>query len=363
LTIASSLYDGSQNATTLTTLSLSLMGMPMKADMQAMVLHKIGEPLMLVRRKVPEPRAGEILIEVEACAVCRTDLHVVDGELTDARLPLIPGHEIVGKVVDVGEGVVAPRLGKRVGVPWLGHTCGRCDYCRHGAENLCDEPVFTGYTRDGGFATHVVADDSFSIELDPTADAVSLAPLLCAGLIGWRSLKKAGEARKIGLYGFGAAAHIIAQICRWQGPNVYAFTHKGDSQAQSFAKQLGAAWSGGSEDRPPEELDAAIIFAPIGDLVPKALRAVRKGGRVVCGGIHMSEIPAMPYASIWGERELVSVANLTRQDARDFFPIAAKAGVLTTTVRYSLEEANTALEDLRSGRLNGAAVVVPGRSE
>ncbi|MEK1886176.1 MAG: zinc-dependent alcohol dehydrogenase family protein [Phyllobacterium sp.] len=327
--------------------------------MQAMVLHKIGEPLRLEGRKLPEPRAGEILIEVEACAVCRTDLHIVDGDLKNARLPLIPGHEIVGKVVGIGQGVSVTRLGKRLGVPWLGHACGRCDYCRRGAENLCDEPIFTGYTRDGGFATHAIADDSFSIELDPAADAVSLAPLLCAGLIGWRSLKKCGEAQKIGLYGFGAAAHIITQICKWQGRKVYAFTRKGDLQAQSFASKLGAIWWGGSDEKPPEELDAAIIFAPIGDLVPKALQAVRKGGCVVCGGIHMSDIPSMPYAALWGERELVSVANLTRQDAKDFFPVAADAAVMTTTVRYSLEEANTALANLRSGHLSGAAVIVP----
>lgn len=331
----------------------------MITQMQAMVLHKIGEPLLLEKREIPRPGMGELLIEVEACAVCRTDLHVVDGDLKDVQLPLIPGHEIVGKVVDIGEGVIATRLGQRVGVPWLGHTCGRCNYCRHGTENLCDDPVFTGYTRDGGFATHVIADDNFSFELDPTADPVSLAPLLCAGLIGWRSLKKAGEARKIGLYGFGAAAHIIAQICTWEGREVYAFTREGDLQAQSFAMKLGVAWAGGSGETPPQALDAAIIFAPIGDLVPKALRAVRKGGRVVCGGIHMSDIPSMPYAAIWGERELVSVANLTRQDARDFFPIAAKAGVRTTTTRYLLEEANIALEDLRSGHLSGAAVIIP----
>jgi len=331
----------------------------MKTDMQAMVLHKIGEPLILVRRKIPKPSAGEILIKVEACAVCRTDLHVIDGDLTAARLPLVPGHEIVGTVIDVGEGVDPTRMGQRVGVPWLGRTCGRCTYCQRGAENLCDDPVFTGYTRDGGFATHVVADANFSIELDPFADPVSLAPLLCAGLIGWRSLKKAGEARKIGLYGFGAAAHIITQICTWQGRQVYAFTRPGDTQAQTFAKDLGATWVGGSDETPADELDAVIIFAPIGDLIPTALRAVRKGGRVVCGGIHMSEIPAMPYATIWGERELVSVANLTRQDARDFFAIIGKAGVETTTTCYSLEEANIALGDLRSGRLIGAAVIIP----
>ena len=331
----------------------------MGMEMQATVLHKTGEPLLLEKREIPRPGTGELLIEVEACAVCRTDLHVVDGDLKDARLPLIPGHEIVGKVVAVGEGVIATRLGQRVGVPWLGHTCGRCDYCRRGAENLCDDPVFTGYTRDGGFATHAIADDNFSIELDPTADPVSLAPLLCAGLIGWRSLKKAGEAQKIGLYGFGAAAHIIAQICKWQNREVYAFTRKEDLAAQNFARKLGVAWAGGSGETPPEVLDAAIIFAPIGDLVPVALRAVRKGGRVVCGGIHMSDIPSMPYATIWGERELLSVANLTRKDAREFFPIASEAGVRTTTSRYSLQDANIALKDLRSGDLSGAAVIIP----
>ncbi|PSH63034.1 alcohol dehydrogenase [Phyllobacterium brassicacearum] len=327
--------------------------------MQAMVLHKIGEPLILKRRRIPEPGTGEILIKIEACAVCRTDLHVIDGDLTEARLPLVPGHEIVGIVIDVGGGVDPTRVGQRVGVPWLGRTCGRCAYCKRGAENLCDEPVFTGYSRDGGFATHVVADADFSIELDPSADPASLAPLLCAGLIGWRSLKKAGEAEKIGLYGFGAAAHIITQICIWQGREVYAFTRPGDTQAQTFAKELGATWAGGSDKTPVDELDAVIIFAPIGDLVPIALKAVRKGGRVVCGGIHMSDIPAMPYATIWGERELVSVANLTRQDARDFFTIIGEASVETTTTRYSLDKVNTALGDLRSGRLTGAAVIIP----
>lgn len=331
----------------------------MKADMQAMVLHKIGEPLILVKRRIPEPSTGEILIRIEACAVCRTDLHVIDGDLTAARLPLVPGHEIVGTVIDVGQGVDPRRMEQRVGVPWLGHTCGRCAYCQRGEENLCDEPVFTGYTRDGGFATHVVADANFSIELDSHADPVSLAPLLCAGLIGWRSLKKTGKAEKIGLYGFGAAAHIITQICTWQRREVYAFTRPGDTPAQVFAKSLGAAWAGGSDERPPVELDAAIIFAPIGDIVPTALRAVRKGGRVVCGGIHMSEIPAMPYATIWGERELVSVANLTREDARDFFTITGKAGVKTTTSCYSLQAVNLALADLRFGRLTGAAVILP----
>jgi propanol-preferring alcohol dehydrogenase len=244
-------------------------------------------------------------------------------------------------------------------VPWLGHTCGSCPYCRCGAENLCDQPQFTGYTRDGGFATQVVADTDYAFDLNPETDAASLAPLLCAGLIGWRSLKKAGEGNRLGLYGFGAAAHIIAQICVWQMRDVYAFTRPGDYEAQRFAMSLGAAWAGGSDDRPPVALDAAIIFAPVGDLVPAALRAVRKGGRVVCGGIHMSDIPSMPYAALWEERELVSVANLTRRDAQEFFPVARKAGVRTHTATYPLDQANSALADLRDGRLSGAAVLVP----
>jgi propanol-preferring alcohol dehydrogenase len=296
---------------------------------------------------------------VEACAVCRTDLHVVDGELEHPKLPLVPGHEIVGIVDMVGGGVDVTRIGRRVGVPWLGHTCGTCAYCRAGMENLCDRPLFTGYTRDGGFATHVVADADFAFDLDEDADAVSLAPLLCAGLIGWRSLKKAGEGRRIGLYGFGAAAHIIAQVCVWQGREVHAFTRPGDREAQRFAWELGAVWAGGSDETPPVALDAAIIFAPVGALVPAALSAVRKGGRVVCGGIHMSDIPAMPYRPLWEERELVSVANLTRKDAEEFFPVAREAGVRTHTRRYPLERANEALADLREGRLSGAAVLAP----
>lgn len=327
--------------------------------MEAMVLEGPGMPLVFMERPDPTPGAGEIRLKIEACAVCRTDLHVVDGELEHPKLPLIPGHEIVGIVDAVGPGVDPARMGRRVGVPWLGHTCGTCPYCRSGSENLCDAPLFTGYTRDGGFATHVVADSAFAFDLDPNADPVASAPLLCAGLIGWRSLKRAGEGKRIGLYGFGAAAHIIAQVCAWQGREVFAFTRTGDGEAQRFARSLGAIWAGGSEETTPVPLDAAIIFAPVGALVPAALKAVRKGGRVVCGGIHMSDIPAMPYSILWEERELVSVANLTRNDAAEFFPVARAAGVRTHTTTYPLERANEALDDLRQGRLSGAAVLVP----
>lgn len=327
--------------------------------MRAMVLESIGTPLKLLDRPDPMPGAGEIRLKVEACAVCRTDLHVVDGDLLHPRLPLIPGHEIVGIIDSVGEGVALSRVGRRVGVPWLGHTCGHCPYCAAGNENLCDQPDFTGYTRDGGFASHVIADARFAFDLDPDADAVSLAPLLCAGLIGWRCLKKAGDGKRLGIYGFGAAAHIVAQIAIWQGREIFAVTRPGDKEAQEFARSLGAIWAGGSDELPPRQLDAAIIFAPVGDLVPIALRAVRKGGRVVCGGIHMSDIPAMPYKLLWEERELVSVANLTRRDAEEFFPIAKRAQVRTHTKVYPLEQANQALDDLRQGRLSGAAVLVP----
>jgi alcohol dehydrogenase, propanol-preferring len=326
---------------------------------RAMVLERQRSPLRLRERPLPTPAEGEIRVRVEACAVCRTDLHVVDGELPDPKLPIVPGHQIVGIVEMVGPGVDHARIGRRVGVPWLGGTCSTCPYCRSGQENLCDDPLFTGYTRDGGFASHAIANADFAFDLDAKADPVALAPLMCAGLIGWRCLRKAGDAEHLGIYGFGAAAHIIAQVALWQGRRIYAFTRPGDAAAQDFARSLGACWAGGSDTLPEQDLDAAIIFAPVGNLVPRALQAVRKGGRVVCGGIHMSDIPAMPYALLWQERELVSVANLTRADASEFLPIAARAGVRTLTVTYPLERANRALDDLRDGRLNGAAVLVP----
>jgi propanol-preferring alcohol dehydrogenase len=327
--------------------------------MKAMVLHRIGELLQLEERAEPIPGPGEVRLRVEACAVCRTDLHVVDGDLPNPRLPIIPGHEIVGIIETVGAGVHDLHLGLRVGVPWLGRTCGLCPYCTEGHENLCDDPLFTGYTRDGGFATHVVANATYTFPMANFHDPVASAPLLCAGLIGWRSLVAAGDGKKIGLFGFGAAAHVIAQVIRWQGREVYAFTHPGDEAAQGLARSLGAAWTGGSDQQPPLPLDAAIIFAPVGDLVPTALRAVRKGGRVICGGIHMSDIPQFPYRILWEERQVASVANLTRQDAREFLTIAPKAGVQTHTTRYPLAAANEALTDLRAGRIQGAAVLVP----
>lgn len=327
--------------------------------MRAMVLHKIGQPLTVEERADPLPGPGEIRVRVEACAVCRTDLHVVDGDLPNPKLPIIPGHEIVGIVDALGSGVTEQTIGARVGIPWLGHTCGTCPYCTAHQENLCDSPLFTGYTRDGGFATHVVADAAFAFPLRNFSDPVSAAPLMCAGLIGWRSLRIAGDGHKIGLYGFGAAAHILAQVCRWQDRDIYAFTRPGDEAAQALARSLGARWAGSSEESPPELLDAAIIFAPVGDLVPAALRAVRKGGRVVCGGIHMSDIPQFPYSILWEERQLVSVANLTRLDASEFLGIAVQAGVKTTTHIYPLARANEALADLRAGRFQGAAVLVP----
>jgi propanol-preferring alcohol dehydrogenase len=329
--------------------------------MRAMVLHQPGQPLELEERPDPVPGPGELRLRVLACAVCRTDLHVVDGELPHPRLPVVPGHEIVGLVDALGPEVEGWHIGQRVGVPWLGHACGHCRYCGEGRENLCDAPLFTGYTRDGGFATHVVADAAFCLPLSASdQDAVHTAPLLCAGLIGWRALQAAGdEARDLGLYGFGAAAHLIAQVAQHQGRRVYAFTRPGDQAAQRFARTLGAVWAGGSDELAPQALDAAIIFAPAGDLVPQALRAVRKGGRVVCGGIHMSDIPSFPYSLLWEERQLVSVANLTRHDARDFLLLAAGVPLNVEVTRYRLEQANEALADLRSGRLQGAAVLVP----
>jgi len=326
--------------------------------MRAMVLKRPRERLDLERRPDPDPGPGELRVRIEACGVCRTDLHVVDGDLPDPKLPIVPGHEIVGRVEAVGEGV-ALKSGARIGAPWLGHTCGRCPYCRTQRENLCDAPLFTGYTRDGGFASHVVVDAAYAFPLAENLDAVAAAPLLCAGLIGWRSLKCAGEADTIGLYGFGAAAHILAQVCRWQGRRVFAFTKPGDSPGQAFARSVGAEWAGGSDEAPPARLDAAILFAPVGALVPVALAAVRKGGRVVCGGIHMSAIPAFPYRLLWEERSIASVANLTRADGVEFLALASRVPVRTATRAYPLEGANEALDDLRAGRLEGAAVLVP----
>jgi alcohol dehydrogenase, propanol-preferring len=326
--------------------------------MQAMVLERPREPLKFVERADPQPTDGTVRIRVAACGVCRTDLHVVDGELPNPKLPIVPGHEIVGLIDAVGGGGGSLAVGMRVGVPWLAWTCGHCQYCRSGRENLCDHALFTGYTRDGGYATCVIADAQFVFRLPETGDDVATAPLLCAGLIGWRSLKMAGEGNKIGLYGFGAAAHIIAQVARWQGRDVFAFTRPGDIAGQDFARRLGACWAGSSDEMPPDELDCAIIYAPVGALVPAALSAVRKGGRVVCAGIHMSDIPSFPYRLLWQERDLLSVANLTRKDGEEFFTVVPKVGIATQTVRYSLRQANEALSDLRLGRLQGAAVLV-----
>ncbi|MDK9694783.1 MAG: zinc-dependent alcohol dehydrogenase family protein [Siculibacillus sp.] len=328
--------------------------------MRAMVLRAPRTPLVLEERPDPVPGPGEIRVKVAACAVCRTDLHVVDGDLPPQRASVVPGHEIIGRVDALGPGVGDVALGERVGIPWLGHACGVCPHCAGGAENLCDAPGFTGWDRDGGFATHVVADAAFAVRLDDLdLDDVSAAPLMCAGLIGWRSLVRAGEGGVLGLYGFGAAAHIVAQMAIHQGRRVHAFTRPGDIAAQDFARSLGCASAAASGEAPPEPLDAAIIFAPVGALVPEALRAVRKGGRVVCGGIHMSDIPAFPYALLWQEREVVSVANLTRADARDFLAAARLARPHIATRVYPLEAANTALDDLRAGRFAGAAVLVP----
>ncbi len=331
----------------------------MTAKMRAMVMDKPGTPLVMRDGPLPDVARGEILVAVSACGVCRTDLHVVDGELPHPKLPIVPGHEIVGRVAAIGPDVGGLATGERVGVPWLGATCGVCAYCRSGAENLCDAPVFTGYTRDGGYATHAVADARYCFPLGESGDDAEIAPWLCAGLIGWRSYRMAGEGRSLGLYGFGAAAHILAQVAHWQGRRIYAFTRKGDTAAQDFARSLGAVWAGGSDEMPPEPLDAAIIFAPVGALVPAALKVVKKGGRVVCGGIHMSDIPSFPYSLLWEERHVMSVANLTREDAREFLAIAPEAGVACEVTRYPLERANEALSDLRDGRLQGAAVLVP----
>ncbi len=320
-----------------------------------------GTSPRLELRNVPDPlpKPNEVLIRVEACGVCRTDLHVVDGDLREPKLPLIPGHEIVGRIIEMGRDVSGPKPGQRVGVPWLGHTCGTCRFCRTEHENLCDTPGFTGYTTNGGYAELCTADAQFVFPLPAEADPVSLAPLLCAGLIGYRSFRLCGDVQRLGIFGFGAAAHILCQVASHKGVTVYAFTRAGDHSAQKFARNLGAAWAGASSDPSPEPLDAVIIFAPIGALVPTALKAVRKGGRVVCGGIYMSDIPGFPYADLWEERSILSVANLTRADGEEFFPLAKEAAVKTETVPYPLESANQALDDLRSGRLQGAAVLIP----
>jgi propanol-preferring alcohol dehydrogenase len=327
--------------------------------MKAMILEKPRERLRLAELPLPEPGAGQVLVKVSACAVCRTDLHVVDGELTEPKLPIVPGHEIVGEVVCSGPGVERFRAGERVGIPWLGYTCGACRYCAAGQENLCDRARFTGYQIDGGYAEYTLADARYCFSIHGDYGDAEAAPLLCAGLIGYRSLRMAGDAQHLGIYGFGAAAHIVAQVARHQGRQVYAFTRQGDAPAQDFARELGAIWAGGSDERPPEELDAAIIFAPVGPLIPAALQAVRKGGVVVAGGIHMSDIPSFPYRILWGERVVRSVANLTRRDAEEFLTLAPEVPVRTETERFALAEANEALERLRSGRLRGAAVLVP----
>ena len=329
------------------------------ATMRAMLLERPGMALQAVELPVPRPAAGEILLRVEACGVCRTDLHLIDGELPDPVLPMIPGHEIVGRVAAVGAGVSGVTAGQRMGVPWLGWTCGHCSFCASQRENLCDNARFTGYQIHGGYAEYTVADARYCFPLDNTVDAAEAAPLLCAGLIGYRALVMAGDARRIGLYGFGAAAHIIAQVAAWQGREVHAFTREGDVESQAFARQLGACWVGAGDEAPPRPLEAALIFAPAGELVPAALRATEKGGTVVCAGIHMSDIPSFPYSILWGERRIVSVANLTRRDGDEFLALAPRVPVRTEVTRFALEAANDALDRLRRGALQGAAVLVP----
>jgi propanol-preferring alcohol dehydrogenase len=325
--------------------------------MRAMMLRTPRTPLELVRRDDPRPGRGQVVVAVKACGVCRTDLHLVDGELPQARLPIVPGHEIVGSVVAVGSDVDRWAIGDRVGIPWLGATCGACRYCRAGDENLCDAPEFTGCTIDGGYADFVAADARYCFRLPDDIPDIEIAPWLCAGLIGYRSLRKAGDARRLGIYGFGAAAHIIAQVAAYEGRETYAFTRPGDIVAQGFARDLGAAWAGGSDEATPEPLDAAIVLAPVGGLVPKALRDVVKGGVVICGGIHMSDIPGFPYALLWGERRVCSVANLTRADGQAFIDLARRVPVRTTVSAFPLERANDALAALRHGALRGAAVL------
>lgn len=327
--------------------------------MTAMVLERRGGPLEEHKRPVPKPGPGEVLLTVCACGVCRTDLHIHDGELASGKLPLVMGHEIVGTVMAVGPGVAGFKTGERLGVPWLAWTCGECDYCRSGRENLCEKARFTGYDRDGGYAEYVLADQRFCLRLPDNYDDMHAAPLLCAGLIGYRALRLAGDAQRLGIYGFGAAAHIIAQIAVAQGRRVYAFTRTGDGETQRFARELSVHWAGGSDETPPELLDAALIFAPVGALVPAALAAVAKGGTVACAGIHMSDIPAFPYRLLWGERMLRSIANLTRADGEEFMRAVERWPVRTTVTEFPLTQANEALAALRAGKLNGAAVLVP----
>lgn len=326
--------------------------------MRAMVLNKPGEPLQMTELPVPSPGPGQVLLQVHACGICRTDLHIVDGELTKPKLPLIPGHQIVGTVVKTSSKNSLFPYGTRVGVPWLGGCCGRCDYCQSGQENLCDNAQYTGYQIDGGFAERCLANEKFCFQIPEGYPDFQAAPLLCAGLIGYRSLRIAGKGKRLGFYGFGAAAHILIQVARYQEREVYAFTRPGDMESQNFAHQLGAVWVGSSDVMPPEPLDAAIIFAPAGELVPQALKAVRKGGTVVCAGIHMSDIPSFPYSILWGERVVRSVANLTRQDASEFLALAPVIPVRTEVQPYHLEDTNKALDDLRNGRFTGAAVIV-----
>jgi alcohol dehydrogenase, propanol-preferring len=326
---------------------------------RAMVLDKPGTPLTLREVPLPQPTASEVLVHIEACGVCRTDLHVVDGELTHPTLPLIPGHEVVGEVVQLGRDAKLLEIGQRVGVPWLGSTCGHCQFCQRQRENLCQDALFTGYTKNGGYAEYVTADEHYAFPVDERGAAASLAPLLCAGLIGYRSLRMAGDAQHLGLYGFGAAAHIVAQLALQQGRTVSAFTRPGDEAAQRFARGLGVHWAGGSDERPGRELDAAILFAPVGALVPAALAATVPGGTVVCAGIHMSDIPSFPYELLWGERILRSVANLTRQDGLEFFRLLKQFPVHTSVKEYPLTSANEALDTLRSGDVSGALVLVP----
>jgi len=326
--------------------------------MRVMIFEKPGKDLSLREIDLPEPGAEQVLLRVHACAVCRTDLHVIDGELSDPKIPLIPGHEIVGTVATVGAAVTRFKVGDRLGVPWLGWTCGECSFCREGQENLCDRAKFTGYTLDGGYAEYAVADQRFCFPIPEEYSDIEAAPLLCAGLIGYRSLVKAGNGSRLGIYGFGAAAHIVAQVANYQKREIYAFTRPGDSEAQQFALSLGAVWAGSSDELPPVKLDAAIIFAPVGALVTQALKTVRKGGTVVSGGIHMSDIPSFPYALLWEERSICSVANLTRRDGAEFMQLAPKVPVRTQVETFALAEANEALQRLRSGRIHGAAVLV-----